>query len=656
MGFHFYHEPNLKALSHRIKIIFRFAGPSEECHYENCHIFWTFICGLLFGVFLNRCWESAVGTYYRSAEDKKRYQNNSILISKRATNAKEVINNHSKSFEVLEQTLSLVSQQIERHKHRAGNVVNFLSPQDMVSTLFAKDTLGSLSLDGVSLHDQIDSCHQMLLCFRQIQKYSVNTNHPLFFNQLFGALDPVALAAELLAVSINTSAYTFETAPVFTMIEREVFSKLGQLVFGESNFGYDGLMLPGGSISNLTALHTARYYSRNAMNLSNPCDSTVNDTVQEEKKFDEFHNTADGTNSFKMPELVAFVSSEAHYSFAKAASVTGLGTKNLVVVPTLPNGQMDVDALDNLMSEMEQQIVTKIPFFVAATSGSTVRGSFDDIAAIVEVCRKHEQILNNRYSALLEGQSSCCPNSERFKIWIHVDGAWGGSAIFSTRSDIRKLLRGVEHVDSFTFNPHKMLGAPQQTTAFITRHAGLLKRANSIGAKYLFDCRKHGAEYDLGDASYTCGRRTDAVKLWALWKFYGSKGIGSMVESKVDILQKMASRIRTSDRFMLACEPCPFNLNFYYLPMRIRKRLSEAGVDIESSNPKIPDCISNELSKVSVNLKLLLHKSGEMLIPFQPLSSQNADCFRLVLAGNKQFEEEDIQRVLELMDKYGSDL
>mmetsp|Transcript_19291 Transcript_19291/g.41867 ORF Transcript_19291/g.41867 Transcript_19291/m.41867 type:complete len:182 (-) Transcript_19291:993-1538(-) len=58
----------------------------------------------------------------------------------------------------------------------------------------------------------------------------------------------------------------------------------------------------------------------------------------------------------------------------------------------------------------------------------------------------------------------------------------------------------------FTFNPHKMLGAPQQTTAFIVRHRNALRNANAHGAKYLFDPRKNGAEYDLGDLSYTCGR------------------------------------------------------------------------------------------------------------------------------------------------------
>merc|ERR1712038_307920 len=108
-----------------------------------------------------------------------------------------------------------------------------------------------------------------------------------------------------------------------------------------------------------------------------------------------------------MGELVVFVSSEAHYSFAKAASVTGIGTGNLVVVPTLSNGQMDVERLDSLMMEVElehertsgdvgkrRRRRARMPFFVAATSGSTVRGSFDDIEAIVRVCRKHEDRLN----------------------------------------------------------------------------------------------------------------------------------------------------------------------------------------------------------------------------------------------------------------------
>ena len=183
-----------------------------------------------------------------------------------------------------------------------------------------------------------------------------------------------------------------------------------------------------------------------------------------------------------------------------------------------------------------------------------------------------------------------------------------------------------------------------------------MKSSNSTGAKYLFDSRKHGAEFDLGDASYTCGRRTDSIKLWALWKYYGCKGLGKKVEDKVDILSDFAKAIRDHDSFMLACDPWPFNINFYYLPKRIRQMLAYHNVDTSSHMPIIPDDIASELAQVSVKLKLILHQSGEMLIPYQPLNNQKADCFRLVLAGNKKFDSTDIHNLMNLMEKYGESL
>jgi len=378
------------------------------------------------------------------------------------------------------------------------------------------------------------------------------------------------------------------------------------------------------------------------------------------------------------PQLVALVSSEAHYSFMKSAKVTGIGAENLVSVPTTSDGQMDLGQLDLFLSSFHNNLkvgpgsrsssyaasdsLNKIPFFVAATAGSTVRGSFDNINSIINICRKHEDIINQALSQkyknfkISNGQRKKQRPLQRCKIWVHVDGAWGGSAIFSARDDMRSLLDGVQYADSFTFNPHKMLGAPQQTTAFISRHKNILKAANSSGAKYLFDVRKNGAECDLGDTSYTCGRKADSIKLWALWKYYGTPGIGQMVERKADSLSTFARMIQDHDSFMLACNPWPFNVNFYFLPRRIQKMLKESGVDTTSKNPLLPDEISRQLAVVSVQLKLKLHQSGEMLIPYQPLSNQTADCFRLVLAGKKIFTESDYHKILQLMLDYGSTL
>jgi len=572
-----------------------------------------------------------------------------------------------------------------------------------------------------------------------IQKYSVNTSHPYFFNQLFGSLDPIALAAEIVALSVNTSVYTYETAPVFTLVEREVMGQIGKLVFGSTNdkdndngeeeggeteFVGEGLMIPGGSLANLTAMHAARHrwkvvngYTKQQQQqkqhneyrqwLDN-INETTSEEVEEKKLDDDTTKLNKHINAILSPpslrkkqqqqhlyitnnsadepqyDLVAFVSSEAHYSFAKSARVLGLREDDLIVIPTNADGSMNVEALAKSFDELEcelEQIVReedggavvrsnndvkrrrrRVPFFVACTAGSTVRGSFDDIAKIVEVCRGYES----------RRQPSFKQHYER-SIWVHVDGAWGGSAIFSSRNEIRSIthMDEIRHADSFTFNPHKMLGAPQQTTAFIVRHRNGLREANAAGAKYLFDPRKNGAEYDLGDLSYTCGRRTDAVKLWAMWKYYGRSGLGSRVDQKVDELECFVSEVRKRrNTFALACRPWPFNVNFFYFPPRIREVLEQRGIlrpvvededdmsggDDENSFIQIPDDIAKDLAEVSVALKLRLHEAGEMIIPYQPLSNQQADCFRLVVAGKKDLKESDICHILDTMEKYGADL
>jgi len=611
--------------------LFKQAGQFQQS--ENCSCFALtdasiplLLLGFVSGILVTK--------YTRQSSVKQEDKNHGHGDKVAAKNASlpQKVTKKEEGYEVLTGAVSLFANKFSPEarqfslNEKDGNtnkVVNYLSPEKMIELLFSeelnndKDGSKTTELSTLSLNHEIGSHekeNKMVKLLKDVQKYSVDTDHPYFFNQLFGALDPIAVAGELIALSVNTSAYTYETAPVFTLIERHVIKKLAQLVYPtidlEKN-GHDGLMLPGGSLSNLTALHVARHVCQSRL---------AHDKLQNESHFGEVHQEEkkdsigdSNTNLYledEKPALVAFVSAEAHYSFSKSVSVAGIGSENIVTVPTLPNGQMDVDQLDMLMTEIEHEGGNRIPFFVGVTAGSTVRGSFDDIEAIVQVCRKHEDF----YSARGSEQNVVMASH---KIWVHVDGAWGGSAIFSSRKDLRKVLNGVSEADSFTFNPHKMLGAPQQTTAFVTRHEGVLQSSNSTSAKYLFDKRKNGADYDLGDASYTCGRRTDAIKLWAMWKYYGTQGLAEKVEAKVDSLAVFAQKIKDHDHFMLACEPCPFNINFFYLPEKMRNILKERNVDINSNSAVVPDDLANDLAHVHVELKRRLHESGDMLIPFQ---------------------------------------
>lgn len=78
---------------------------------------------------------------------------------------------------------------------------------------------------------------------------------------------------------------------------------------------------------------------------------------------------------------------QSHYSITKGAHWIGLGTENLVIVPSDDDGQM-------IPSELEFEIrkaieENKVPFFVNATAGTTVLGAYDPLEPLAEICKKY---------------------------------------------------------------------------------------------------------------------------------------------------------------------------------------------------------------------------------------------------------------------------
>ena len=80
-------------------------------------------------------------------------------------------------------------------------------------------------------------------------------------------------------------------------------------------------------------------------------------------------------------------------------------------------------------------------------------GGFDEFTAIRAVIDKH--------NATLEAPK---------KIWMHVDGAWGGSLAMSDRPELRALISGVELADSVLWNFHKGMGLPIFASALLTNN------------------------------------------------------------------------------------------------------------------------------------------------------------------------------------------
>lgn len=355
---------------------------------------------------------------------------------------------------------------------------------------------------------------------RDIIKYSVKTGHPHFYNQLFGGFNAHGLGGAWLTEAINASQYTYEVAPVFTLMEKAVLGEMLKLIGFPDG---DAIFCPGGSLSNMYAINLARY-----------------------RKFPQ----AKESGLFGLPNLCIMTSEKSHYSTKKGAAFLGFGMNNVIPVDCDAVGRMIPEKLEESLKQAKAK--GSVPLMVVATAGTTVLGAYDPINDIADIC-------------------------ERYNIWLHVDACWGGGVMLSPK--LRCKMAGVHRADSVAWNAHKMMAAPLQCCGFFTRHKTLLSEAHSAKAKYLFQQDKfYDVSYDTGDKSIQCGRKVDVLKLWMIWKAKGTKQYGLDVENMFECANYLAKKLSETDGFRLVIqEPECTNVTFWYIPpsMRGQKETTE---------------------------------------------------------------------------------
>mmetsp|Transcript_20924 Transcript_20924/g.64388 ORF Transcript_20924/g.64388 Transcript_20924/m.64388 type:complete len:515 (-) Transcript_20924:42-1586(-) len=415
--------------------------------------------------------------------------------------------------------------------------------------------------------------------------HSVRTRHPLFLNQLYGGVDDASLAGEWLVAAANTNAHTFEVAPVFTVVERAVIARVAALAGWGA--GADGLTTPGGSTSNLYGLHLAAH------------------------KADPNRRSRGAAGG---PTLVAFVSGDSHYSFKKSCRVLGLGDDNVIAVPTDAEGRMRGDALTSAVADAKA--AGKTPFFVGSTAGTTVRGAFDAIDEVAAICEA-------------EG------------LWHHVDGSWGGSALWDADASAR-WLKGIEKCDSFVVNPHKLMNVALSCSVFVTapKNAGALVATNAAEAPYLFQPDKANTDLDAGDRTIMCGRRPDAFKLWLMWKAIGDVGMAHRVQRCLELAAHVRKRVveATDGSLELVFGGGDFaNVLFRAVPPKLR----------EHRDPEA-------LGRVAPLVKKRMQERGDALVGFQAQGGE-VNFFRLVITQGETLTEAMLDTMLETMVAYAAE-
>jgi len=216
-----------------------------------------------------------------------------------------------------------------------------------------------------------------------------------------------------------------------------------------------------------------------------------------------------------------YASSEAHHSLDKSTGLLGIGRTALRRVGMDNQLRLDPAQLERVMSDDRR--VGKKPFCVIATAGTTSSGVVDDIVALSAVCKDH-------------------------KLWLHVDGAYGGAAIFSDKH--RGVLQGIVLADSITIDPHKWLAMPYAAGVILTSHPETLEQAFSVAAPYM--PKASGAKLpDNSRISTQWTRRMNSLKLWLTLRIHGRQAYEEHIDRQMKLAQSFVRWLESSEHFEL---------------------------------------------------------------------------------------------------------
>ena len=304
------------------------------------------------------------------------------------------------------------------------------------------------------------------------------------------ASGPSALA-DLVSSGLGAQGMLWDTGPAVTELEQHMLDWLAVEMDLPEKFRGNGVIQDSASSSTLCAILAARH-------------------------------RAGGIDA--LPKLVAYTSEQAHSSIAKGLRVAGIADERVRSISTTPDYAMRADHLAyEIVNDKNDGL---IPFFVAATVGTTSTTAIDPVTEVGWV-------------------------ASNFDAWTHVDAAFAGSAALCP--EMRFLNEGLETADSYVFNPHKWMLTNFDCSAFYVADRASLNEALSITPEYLRNpASESGAVVDYRDWQVPLGRRFRALKLWFVIRHYGLEGLRAHIRRHIAWAAELTGWVEADSRFELA--------------------------------------------------------------------------------------------------------
>jgi len=327
--------------------------------------------------------------------------------------------------------------------------------------------------------------------------------HPRFWGWVMGTGTPLGALADMLAAGMNPNMGGGDH--VANHVEAQVLDWCKEMLGFPADAS--GLLVSGGSMANLVGLAVAR---------------------SARAGFDIRKRGVRGATG----PLTVYGSVEMHSSIQKGVELLGLGSDALRQVPVNAEFEIDVAALERMVTE--DRTAGCRPTCVIGNAGTVGTGAIDDLRRLAAV-------------------------AARERLWFHVDGAFGALAVLVP--EFRPQLGGMEVADSIAFDLHKWMYVPFEAGCTLVRDADAHRRAFALRPDYLTHAERGLAAGNLWFSDYgiqlTRGFR--ALKVWMSLKEHGLDKYARLVRQNIDQARYLAELIREAPDLELLA-PVPLNI------------------------------------------------------------------------------------------------
>ncbi len=347
---------------------------------------------------------------------------------------------------------------------------------------------------------QGESMQQLFKDFKEIIMPGItHWQHPSWFAYFPANNSPPSILGEVLTAGLGTQCMIWQTSPAAAELEEVVLEWLRKMI-GLPD-GMTGVIQDTASTATLCALLSAR------------------------EKATQFESNLKGLRK----PLVVYASAETHSSIEKGVKIAGFGKENLRYMPTDENYALIPAELEKAIhSDTENGLM---PCCAVATVGTTSSTAIDPLAAIGRICQK-------------------------YKLWLHVDAAFAGTAALLPEK--RWMMEGIEHADSFVFNPHKWMFTNFDCSAYFVKNPEILTRTFEIHPEYL-KTKIDEKVKNFRDWGIPLGRRFRALKLWFVIRSYGVEGLQKMIREHIRLAELFKEWVEDHSHFELMA-PAPLSL------------------------------------------------------------------------------------------------